>query len=91
MGSGWIFDSKMDQICINIGLKIDVNFERQIFKKTFKKQWMFNDFCGLVDASWVRKSIEIGSKIEFNFGRHLGIDFDEFGFFLESSLEGKRI
>ena len=55
--------------------EIDVNFERPIFTKTFKNQWIFNDFCGLGEASWVRKSIKNRLKIEVNFGRHLGIDF----------------
>ena len=73
------FDSflggKWSQVGSKIVSEIDVNFERPIFTKTYKNQWIFNDFCGFGEASWVRKSIKNRLKIEVNFGRHLGIDF----------------
>ena len=40
-------------------------------KKSYKREWVFNDFVGSAGPSWKQKSIK---KKDVNMRRHLGID-----------------
>ena len=58
-----------------MALKLDANFERRFFEKTWFSLRKNNDFEGSGGRSWDQKSIKNRSKNEVMMGRHLGIDF----------------
>ena len=72
------WEGKWSQVGTKIVLEIDVMLELQIFTKTYKNQWFFNDFGGFREASWVPKCIKNPFKILLQDEVRLGIDFSRF-------------